>query len=138
VAVHRDVGLHARLGVDLELAGVDRRPETRVELPRVGPLAVAFRVVDVLDGEVAAEPGLGDLAGGVVGGGGRGAMGGAAGQPFPSPSLYSAAGEQAAGRPSETTTWRDDVQLLRDVLPARGSECAREVGKKRTGLDASA
>lgn len=64
----RDVVLHARLRVDLELAGVDRRAQARVVLARVLALAVALGVVDVLGRKVGAETLLGDLelAGGVA------------------------------------------------------------------------
>jgi hypothetical protein len=53
--------LHACARVDLELDRLDGRAEAGVVLPRVLALAVPLRVVDVLDGEVAAEALLRDL-----------------------------------------------------------------------------
>lgn len=57
------VVLHAGVRVDLQFSRVDRRPQPRVELARVLAVAVALWVVDVLDGQVAPEAGLGDFAG---------------------------------------------------------------------------
>ena len=97
MALHRNVGFHARLGVDLEFARVDRRPEAGVELARVGTFAVAFRVVDVLDGQIAAEPALGDLA------------------ERPKEGLISSEPMRRGRRKR-----KQDSQLLRDVLHAAG------------------
>lgn len=64
----RNVVLHARLGVDLELARVDRGAQAGVVLAGVLALAVALGVVNVLGREVGTETLLGDLelAGGVT------------------------------------------------------------------------
>lgn len=64
----RNVVLHARLGVDLELTRVDRGAQAGVVLARVLTLAVALGVVNVLGREVGTKTLLGDLelAGGVT------------------------------------------------------------------------